>query len=261
MAFPAGVQISYGQATSAGLISNSSRSFGLGYNPSVSAGQVADTWGGAGLYPWWNVLTTMRVIAGATDVFNTGTGAWQIQIIGLDTNFNPKTQLVNLNGATPVTVDTLGQPIEFRAINGIRVTQAGSTGAAGANVQVQDAAGPNTLRGLVIAGKQVARQSAFTVRDGYSLFVDQIRISCDVGTGSDRFVVFETYFQDTVTANAPFILPLSLGVTPGSPFDSGKIDPPIVVASRNRFGIRVSEVSGSNLIARADWNGTLRKNT
>lgn len=257
MVFPNEVQMSVGQATSAGLISNTSRAFGLGFNPNVSAGP-ADTWGGAGLYPWMSALTALEVAAGATDVFSSGAGAWQIQIIGLDANYAPKTQLVNLNGATAVTLDTLGAPIQFLAINGIRVTQAGSNETNGADVLVR-LPGGGALHGIILAGKGVARQSAYTVRDGFILEIDQIRLSCDTGTGSDRFILFETYFKDAVTANAPFILPLSLGVTPGVPFDTGKIDPPIVVQSRNRFQLRIAQVSGSNLIARADWNGTLKK--
>lgn len=258
MGFPNDVQLSVGQATSAGLISNQSRAFGLGFNPNVTAAP-ADTWGGSGLYPWMNALTTLEVAAGATDVFSTGTGAWQIQIIGLDANYNPKAQLVNLNGATAVSLDTLGQPIQFLAINAMRVTQAGTALTNGADVQVR-LPGGGALRAIIIAGKGVARQSAYTVRDGYTLFIDQIRLSCDLGTGSDRFALFETYFQDMNTANAPFILPLSLGVTVGQPFDTGKIDPPIVVSSRNRFQLRIATIAGSGLLARADWNGTLRKN-
>lgn len=259
MTFPNDCQITSGQATSAGLISNQSRAFGLGFNPNVSA-VPADTWGGVGLYPWMNVLTTLEVAAGATDVFTTGAGAWQIIIVGLDGSFAPKTQTVNLNGATAVALDILGQPIQFMAINAIRVTQAGSNETNGADILVRLPGGGAT-RGIVVAGKGVARQSAFTVRDGYTLFIDQIRLSCDTGTGADRFVVFEAYFKDAATPNAPFVLPLSLGVTPGDPFDSGKIDPPIVVQSRNRFQLRIASLSGANLIARADWNGTLRKNT
>lgn len=259
MAFPTDVQMTPGQATSMGLISNQARAFGLGFNPNVSAGP-ADTWGGTGLYPWMSTLTTLEVAAGAADVMTTGTGAWQIQIIGLDANFAPKTQLVNLNGSTAVTLDTLGNTIQFLAINAMRVMQAGSSNTNGADI-VARLPGAGATRAIILAGKGVARQSAYTVRDGFTLEIEQIRLSCDAGTGSDRFILFETYFQDMVTPNAPFILPLSLGVTPGQPFDTGNIDPPIVVASRNRFQLRIAQVSGSSLLARADWNGTLKKNT
>ncbi len=59
----------------------------------------------------------------ANDVFATGTGAWVIFIIGLDTDWNDAVDIVNLNGQTAVTSN-----VAFLRINQCIVLAAGTTG-------------------------------------------------------------------------------------------------------------------------------------
>lgn len=256
--YPPLLNMESGDAASGGLLPAISRAAGLGYNPNVSIGVIADAWGAVGPYPWLTAATNLRVNAGTNDVNLTGTGAWTIVISGLDTAFNTKSQTVALNGATFVTVDVLGQPINFYRINSIRVATAGTARTNLADVNVQDAAGPNTLRGIILAGDGVAHQAPFTVPAGFMLDIKQVLLNVDSPNGaSGRFARIKTYFAPPPPVAA--IYALILGNTDTQPYNH-EINPPIAIAEKTDFSLPIVLVNNNGTIVTAGWNGILRRN-
>ena len=257
MSYPPLISIDVGDAVANAIISGASRASSLGYNPNVSIGVIADAWGAVGPYPWMAAATNLAVSAGAADVNLTGTGAWTLTISGLDSSFNQKTQTVALNGTTAVTVDTLGQPINFYRINSIRVATAGNGRTNAADVRVVDASG-GTLRGIVLAGDSIAHQAPFTVPAGFTLDVKEILLNIDSPNGSSgRFARIKTYFAAPAPAAA--LQALILGNTDAQPYNH-TINPPIAIAEKTDFALSIVLVNNNGTIVTAGWNGILRRN-
>lgn len=259
MSYPPVLNMESGDAASGGLLPAINRSSAVGYNPNVSIGVVADAWGAVGPYPWLTAATNLRVNAGANDVNLTGTGAWTIVISGLDSAFATKSQTVALNGTTSVTVDVLGQPINFYRINSIRVATAGTARTNLVDVRIEDVAGPNTLRGIIAAdGDGIAHQAPFTVPAGFTLDVKEILLSVDAPNGaSGRFARIKTYFA--APAPAAIIRALTLGNTDAQPYNH-PINPPIAIAEKTDFALPIVLVNNNGTIVTAGWNGILRRN-
>ena len=105
-----------------GIGSSSSFATISGYNQEIDTGTLPEditTIGGI-----YNPPTAARihaVTAGVNDVMTTGTGAWQVLIKGLDSNYLRISEIVNLNGTTPVnTVNS------FLRINSVDTISGGS---------------------------------------------------------------------------------------------------------------------------------------
>lgn len=61
-----------------------------------------------GVYIPPTAASTMSIVSdSALDTFGTGTGAWVLQVDGLDANYEPISELVNMNGLTPVVTTQL----------------------------------------------------------------------------------------------------------------------------------------------------------
>lgn len=247
--------IDQGDSVSANLTPGWTRVSGIGFNPQVDTASVPqDAWGGAGLYPWLAAASQLEVVGGVNDVNLTGTGAWKVLVAGLDANYNPISAVVALNGTTPVQL-----PVLFYRINGIRCTEANRAGLGtnGANLTVRDTGG-GTVRGIILAGKGVARQAPYTVPAGFTLFVKQIFINADSTTGAiNKFARIETYFA--APAPSAIFIPLTIGNTNATPYNH-TISPPITVQEKNDFALRIALVSDNATIVSTAWNGVLRRN-
>ena len=75
----------------------------FGRNPDVDTGtDPEDVWNTAGLYTWQIAAQTLSVVSGSGDDASGGSGAQQINIQGLDENFNLANETILLTGAVPV---------------------------------------------------------------------------------------------------------------------------------------------------------------
>lgn len=81
-----------------------------------------DVWDLGGKYYWRDTATTLNLSSSSTADTWGGTGAWQLQIQGLDSNYDLQTETINLSGQTPVQT-TKSYIRVFRML----VTQAGTT--------------------------------------------------------------------------------------------------------------------------------------
>lgn len=256
MVYPVPMEIDFTLMVSAARVDGWTRANGIGYNPSIDTATVpASCWGGTGLYPWMTALTSLEIVApGSTqDINATGTGAWQVQVSGLDLLGNTITTTVNLNGATAVPL-----AIQFYRINSARVVTAGTGRKNTVNIIIRDA-GAGTTRCVILAGKGVARQAAFTTPKGYTLLVTSLLLGVDsVAGATKRNASFETYFAPPAPAAA--IYPLPIGNSDGSPY-AHLLDPPIAIAQLTDFDLPVYNVTANATIVTAGWNGILKINS
>jgi len=79
----------------------------FGRNPDIDTSSgFEDIWNGGDEYTGFNatVAETISIASDSSDDTNiTGTGAWLIQVSGLDGSYNEISEVVELNGTTPVT--------------------------------------------------------------------------------------------------------------------------------------------------------------
>lgn len=96
----------YGLNIQRGLVKGVSVVHIFGRNPDISIGSgFEDIWNGGGYYTGYNATEAQTVSvssASASDTNITGTGAWLIQLQGLDANYNEISEILPLNGTNAV---------------------------------------------------------------------------------------------------------------------------------------------------------------
>src|ERR1700722_11390468 len=85
---------------SLGRVAGHSRVAIYGHTPTPTAG--TDVWEGASAYPFQTVATKMEILSGSASDTAAGTGAQSMMVVGLDVNFNPISEVIVMNGVTPV---------------------------------------------------------------------------------------------------------------------------------------------------------------
>lgn len=152
-----------------GNIPGHSRATMDGYNATIGT-TYEPIWAISGAsYPWLATAQQLTVSSDAnTDVYGTGTGAWVVQVQGLDTNWDPITELVNLNGRTPVTTVN-----SFLRVNGLTAVAVGSAGSNNGAVYVGygtvTTGVPASILSAIPATENVASQIVYSVPAGYHL--------------------------------------------------------------------------------------------
>lgn len=109
-----------------GLVPGHSSLHKFGRNPDIDTASGFEViWNGGGSYTGFDATGAeiVTVSGGANDVATTGTGAWTVQIWGLDANYAEQTEVISLNGVT--LVDSVNSYIRMHRM---RVTTAGSLG-------------------------------------------------------------------------------------------------------------------------------------
>lgn len=256
MSFPSAMVPDFEYMVSAARADGWSRSSALGYAPLVDTGSPpCSAWGSTGLYPWLTVATALEVICpGSTqDIGDTGTGAWTITVSGLDDQFAVKTVTVQLNGATPVSLGS-----GWYRINSARITRAGSGRKNTVNVLIRDVVG-QALRGIILAGKGIMRQAAFTSPAGFIVEISSLLLVVDNATGATaRKASYETYFAGPPPAAAFY--PLPINNTNVQPYNHD-VRPMIVVQEKTDFDLPINNVSDNGSIITAGWNGIMKRIT
>jgi hypothetical protein len=137
--------------------------FITGYNSGVSTSitDLAEHVAGGALYAFPAAATAMEVVSASANDAAAGTGARQVQVVGLDANYNPQSETVILNGTTPVATAK-----SYLRINDFHVLAVGSGGVSAGNITLRDA-GAGTTRSRITAGFQRALQGIFTVPAGF----------------------------------------------------------------------------------------------
>lgn len=124
---------------------------------------------------------TVMMIA-STDVDDTlaGAGARSVRIFGLDANWNPIIEDVNLNGQTDVTTTKL-----FLRINQLLVLAAGASGFNEGNISINETGhtdgDPDTeIYGTIELGKNISTLGIYSVKAGYSFISTHYKVTADV---------------------------------------------------------------------------------
>ena len=84
------------------LVDEQTSNYKFGANPAVGTSEEV-VWDAGGDYVFLTAAEKMKVASdNVADVYNTGDGAWDVLIIGMDANYNEISEIVELNGKTNV---------------------------------------------------------------------------------------------------------------------------------------------------------------
>jgi hypothetical protein len=161
----------------------------------VVATTFIPVWENAAVYTYPASAVKMNLAGTAGDTAS-------IQINGLDANYFPISEVVVLNGATPVSTVR-----EYLRINGMQVTVGSATNPAGV-VTLKNLAG-TVIYAQINAGVGRTQSAIYTVPAGYTYFIQRVNIYTSLN-GND----YVTYQNKTIsptgvvqlTQQAPFAI-------------------------------------------------------
>lgn len=211
----------------------------------------ADVWPGGTLYPFKTTATQMEVVATNAADTAAGTGARTIVLNGLNTDYVEISEVVTMNGLTPVpTVNT------FIAINSGAVLTSGSSFGSVGDIQIRDIGG-GTVRNIIDAIYGTMRQSIFTVPAGHTLSVIST-FGCVNRTAAGGQINYITMATGQKLQNGTIRLPLEFTFSSGNPYRHDA-RPGIITTEKNSFFLRCTAQSASVDLTGA-WLGILKRN-
>lgn len=145
----------------------------LGYNPDVNNVEE-DVWTVGGTYVFPPTARGMEVVSDSDNDTSDGTGVRTVLISYLDSTYAAKTEIVTLNGKTPVP--TVAKDII--RVNCMLTLTAGSGGCAAGDIDIRDLAESDTpIYGCINVGENRVRQSSYTVPLNCEMYVQQLTYS------------------------------------------------------------------------------------
>lgn len=158
----------------------------FGYNPDVDTTRVT-VWPHTGILPLAPAALQLKVSSSSADDTASGTGARTVFVGGLDANHNEISEIVTLNGQTPVLTTQ-----SFLHINNAYVATAGSGLSAAGDIYFGDgvvtAGVPATVYDLIKFDYNQRITGSYTVPAGYTAYVSQGLFSAGQPGGSAQVV-------------------------------------------------------------------------
>ena len=160
-------------AIAKGTVEGHSLMLKFGRNPDIDSGVEETVWEGGDRYPFPTTAQSLEVISGSTDDTALGSGARTITLIGLDADYQEQTEVIILNGTTPVAIDGT-----WLRVHRCSVTTAGSGNVNAGLISVRIAGGGTTL--LVIgAGNGQTLMAVYTVPAGITAYMLSYYVSAN----------------------------------------------------------------------------------
>jgi len=201
------------------LIANNNRiadSF-FGKRTATVNNTVADLWDGpTEKYVFPATAQAMRVVSSSATDTSAGIGCQQLVIHYLDAAYAQKTEIVTMNGTTPVTTTATN----ILRINSAHAYAVGTNGVPTGNISVTNAAASVTYA-YVLAGFNVSRQAVYTIPAGFDGYLTQWACSSGSAAGG-KFtqITLRATTHDGVSLPGVFVIIDEVGTD-----DSGLVIP------------------------------------
>lgn len=202
----------YLQALAEGDITNHVVFTKNGYNDALSSSEET-LWAVGGDYVFPSAPMQMEVVSSSANDASAGTGARTVEIYYLDASYVEQSEIVTLNGTTPVnTVAT-----NILRINTFRVKTVGSGGQNAGNIDVRHLT-DTPIYSRIATGINRAMNCTYTVPYGKTLFVFNLLFSAggNVSNRPVRFITKTTYDNVSNTVISFFMPYTNVIVTDGS---------------------------------------------
>ena len=173
-----------------------------GHNSTLdTADGDADLWGCGGNLSYLSVAETLNVVSTDANDTSAGTGARKVAILGLDASFNVISDVVTLDGTTPVE-----SFVAFYRITGLFLLSAGSSLTNEGTINFTSSISA-TLQGCIDPGYSQGVQGFFTLAAGTKGIIKQVELHCTrVGGGQTPDVNFRMYVRSPGANNPWFVI-------------------------------------------------------
>ena len=166
----------------------------FGYNTDVDIGtEVIAAFGGA--YTRLTAASTFSVVSSsANDILTSGTGAWNVIVYYVDSNWTAQTAIVPLNGTTPVV--TTWKAI---GINRVAVYNTGSGDVNAGNITITATTG-GSIQAYLPATEGTTQQSIYFVQKDHQALIDWMTININKVSGSSPRVTIKCWVYSNVSS-------------------------------------------------------------
>jgi len=163
----------------------------FGHNETVGA-TWETIWTASNVYPYMTVADQLEVLSDDADDDDTDTGAWTVNISGLDGNWDEANETITMDGATPVT--TTGSYIRvFRA----KVVTAGTSGVNEGTITIRDQ-DTDVSRAEIDEEIGQTLMAVWTVPDGYTFYMS----SWYAGSAVSKALDVGVFVRDNAVSDA-----------------------------------------------------------
>lgn len=225
-----------------GQITNHETQFQFGVNTSVGT-SVATIWNGpTTTYAYPAAATVLKISSSDTNDTSAGTGARTVLINGLNANYQETSEIVTLNGQTPV--NTANSYLRFHYME---VLTAGSGGGAAGTIYAGTGSVtggvPAVAYGLITSAYNTSAAAMWTVPAGYTAYMT----SCvwTSGNTSANVVVTGQIFSRTV--GGVFTLESSCKILAGNTFHRN-FDQPLIFQEKTDIEMRASSSAAGSQV-------------
>lgn len=159
----------YAEEVAAGTVPGAKAAFAPGYNEDVGDTLEDVTTSGLVIIPVPSSAITMEVVSSspADDGSPAGANAHAVMVHGLDAGFNEISEIITLDGTTPVP--TVNQYIRVNALH--VAANAGHGITAAGNIDIRDPGTPADIFSRIAAGGNMSLQAHYTVPAGKVGFI------------------------------------------------------------------------------------------
>lgn len=238
-----------------GVVPNFQSLVKFGITPLINIGSAPhDVWQGSGLYtgqPVPVVSDTVNIVSTNVNDTAAGTGARTIRIDGLDSNFDEISEVITLNGTTPVI--SVNQYVRlFRAV----VLTAGSSGENLGAITAAHTTVPANIFFSITPSYNQTQVAAYTIPNGKTGLIVSFDYSCVRSNGSQGSIELRLLQRpEGGVYNAIRVLEVQT-----SALSNTNLNIPIVVSERSDLLLRVTDISDNATFVSGSFGILLKNN-
>lgn len=184
----------------------------FGYNPDVDSANEETVWTAGGLYQHLSSPATMTVSSSSASDTSAGVGARTIYILGINSTGGEVSEIVTLNGQTPV--NTTHTYTEIQRCN---VVTAGSTAHNVGNISIGTgtvtSGVPAVIYGHILATENASLMGHYTVPIGYTGYLISGNMSCGA-TQANKSIIGRLKLKTNGVVLTSAIVTFSSGIAP-----------------------------------------------
>lgn len=169
-----------------------------GYNPDIDTAAAEDIWSIGGTFTQLSSAETMDLVSTSANDTSAGTGARSVIIYGVDANYMEQTEVVTLNGTTPVTTSNT-----WLGINRVAIYLAGSTGYNEGDINVT-ATTATTNQAQIPATEGSTQQALFFVPAQQQAYLDWMLINIVKTSGGATPTVTVKMYVTSLVSNSRY---------------------------------------------------------
>lgn len=216
--------------------------FGYNTDLNVTTPEIVGAQGGS--FVPFKLPSTLSIFSDSTndDGAPAGTGANGVVIYGVDENRKSQTEVVTLNGTTPVVTTT-----SWLGINRVAVHLAGSLYKNEGNIRVTGGAG--TTMAYMPAGEGTTQQLMFFTQTDHTALIDWVTLNgTRFGSGTEPTITFKGWVYSAVSNSNYEVFRHNLDTSSGT---YGEVSPsqPLVIGEQSCFWIEALTTRASTSTA------------